>query len=442
MARSGGPAGRARLGKAVALVLTCLVLPACAGRPTGVLKPVESAVPDAVHVDMLVATTREPAKDEAVLFSGERGRDLSLTNIVVSVPPEPSRIVGEVQWPRRLPADPAKEFATVKVEPFDLDATKLWLRREARRKGRVLLFVHGYNNRFEDAVFRFAQIAHDSRADAVPVLFTWPSRGSLFAYNYDRESTNYSRDALEHILHALARDPSVTSVTVLAHSMGTWLAVEALRQMAIRDRRIPAKITDVVLAAPDLDVDVFGRQWREMGERRPRFTMFVSNDDLALRVSRRLAGDVDRLGAIDPTQEPYRSQFEAEGIRIHDLTALRTGDRLHHAKFAESPDVVRLIGERLIAGQTVTDSRVGLGERLGAVVSSAANVVGTTASAAISAPVAVVDPETRAGYREQVERIGRSLATTAGATAGVLTGPAGGRGASPPPGPDAAGGNR
>jgi esterase/lipase superfamily enzyme len=160
--------------------------------------------------------------------------------------------------------------------------------------------------------------------------------------------------------------------------------------------------------------------------------MFVSNDDIALRVSRRLAGDVDRLGAIDPTREPYRTQFEAAGIRIHDLTALRTGDQLHHAKFAESPEVVRLIGERLIAGQTVTDSRVGLGERLGVVVSSAASVVGSTASAAISAPVALVDPDTRENYGEQLKRVGKSLGATAGATVEAVGIPAASGSAAPP----------
>jgi esterase/lipase superfamily enzyme len=61
--------------------------------------------------------------------------------------------------------------------------------------------VHGFNNRFDDAVYRFAQIVHDSKVPAIPVLFTWPSRGEmkLRAYTYDRESANYSRDALESL---------------------------------------------------------------------------------------------------------------------------------------------------------------------------------------------------------------------------------------------------
>ena len=57
----------------------------------------------------------------------------------------------------------------------------------------VLVFIHGFNNRFEDAVFRFAQVVHDFDAPVVPVLFTWPSRGSVLAYGYDRESTLLSQ---------------------------------------------------------------------------------------------------------------------------------------------------------------------------------------------------------------------------------------------------------
>ena len=147
---------------------------------------------------------------------------------------------------------------------------------------RVLVFVHGFNTSFESALFSFAQIVHDSKADVTPVLFTWPSRGSVFEYKYDRESANFSRDALEKLLNRLIKSPNVDEVTVLAHSMGAWLATESLRQMAIREGRIPDKIGAVILAAPDLDVDVFRAQLNSLGKPRPRFIVFVSQRDRAL----------------------------------------------------------------------------------------------------------------------------------------------------------------
>jgi esterase/lipase superfamily enzyme len=99
----------------------------------------------------------------------------------------------------------------------------------ATPRHRALVFVHGFNNRFDDAAFRFAQIVHDTGAEVAPMLFTWPSRGSLFAYGYDRESTTYSRDALEQALNMLARDPAVSEIDILAHSMGNSLTLETLR---------------------------------------------------------------------------------------------------------------------------------------------------------------------------------------------------------------------
>lgn len=362
---------------------------------------------------MLVATTRLPSQTPGILFSGERGDRLEITDIAISIPPEANRKVGEVQWPKRLPADPSKEFATLRVTPVkDEVEARGWLDRHLPPSKRVLVFVHGFNNRYEDAVYRFAQIAHDSGADVAPILFTWPSRASIFDYNYDKESTNYSRDALEEMLGAIADDPEVGEITVMAHSMGSWVTVEALRQMAIRDGRVAPKIQNVILASPDLDVDVFGQQYRTLGANRPDFTLFVSRDDRALQLSRRISGNVDRLGQVDPTVEPYRTKFENAGISVIDLTALKGGDRLNHGKFAESPEVVQLIGTRLLAGQTITDSNVGLGDRIGAVALGTAQTVGGVATATVNAPIAVFDPQTRRNYNEHLRRVGRSFENT------------------------------
>ncbi|MBV2142451.1 alpha/beta hydrolase [Falsochrobactrum sp. TDYN1] len=392
------------------------MLAGCASRPEGVLVPVSQTVPQASVVDLLVATTRAPSGNPGTLFSGERDDDISLTDIAVSIPPAKNRKVGEVQWPKKLPPDPTKDFTTVKVVPLDGEtgATR-WLHEHLTKTRRAMVFVHGFNNTYEDSVYRFAQIVYDSGADVAPIIFTWPSRASIFDYNYDKESTNYSRDALEKILRRIAADPQVKDITVMAHSMGSWLTVEALRQMAIRDGRVNPKITDVILASPDLDVDVFGKQYAAMGKDHPRFTLFTSRDDRALSISRRISGNIDRLGQINPSVEPYRTALEKAGITVIDLTELKAGDRLNHSKFAASPEVVQLIGTRLVAGQTITDSQIGLGDRLGAVALGTAQGVGTAASLVVSAPIAVFDPHTRKTYQQQIDRFGRAVGNTVGA---------------------------
>lgn len=367
-----------------------VVLSAC-GHPVGVMEPVSAplSAPDSATVDMLVATTRQPSGDPATLFNGERSPKPFLTDVAVSIPRV--RQSGTVQWPKRLPPNPVTEFAVARVKPIATVAEgRAWFRQHVEG-GHALVFIHGFNNRYEDSVFRLAQIVHDSAMRATPILFTWPSRAELTGYEYDKESTNYSRTALEQSLRALAADPAVKDITILAHSMGTWLAMESLRQMGIRDGHVNRKIENVILASPDIDIQVFAKQYMEMGDRKPKFTIFVSQDDRALAASSFITGNVSRLGAIDPTQEPYRSRLETAGITAIDLTRVKTNDSLHHGKFAESPQIVQLIGQRLMTGQTLTDSNVSLGQGVAAVVGGTARTVGRVAGATVAAPLTIVE---------------------------------------------------
>ena len=134
-------------------------------------------------------------------------------------------------------------------------------------------------------------------------------------------------------------------------------AVEALRQYAIREGRVDPKIQTVILAAPDLDVDVFAQQFNTLGEERPHFTFLVSRDDQALRMSRLIAGGVQRVGALDPSAEPIRSILEQiGGITIVNLTHVHGRDRLNHSVFSESPEVVQLLGGSLMSGPGLSGS--------------------------------------------------------------------------------------
>ncbi len=342
-----------------------------------------------------------------MLFSGEREGKITLTDIAVSIPPAGNRQVGQVQWPASLPPNPQTDFATLSVTPLgDARQPQAWLKQHLPRNRRVFVFVHGFNNRFEDAVFGLAQIAHDSGADAAPVLFTWPSRGSIFQYAYDRESTLSSRDALEETLRRVAKDPDVGEITVMAHSMGAWLLMETLRQMAIRDGgHVTAKIRNVILAAPDVDFDVFATEWRSIGQPRPRLTVFASRDDAALKASRVVAGDVARLGQIDPAAEPYRTALANAGIEVIDLTDLHGVDGLNHSKFAENPEIVQRIGQRLMAGETFGSAGESLGERVEGFAMGVGETVGGAAGIAVSAPIAVIDPNSRRTFNEEVEHL-------------------------------------
>jgi esterase/lipase superfamily enzyme len=350
------PEGGGTCARALCL-LFAFGLTSCASTPENLFVPVSQTVPGASAVDMLVATTRRSVENPGELYSGERGNSLTFANIVVSIPPESARTAGEVQWPGTLPGNPATDFVTTKVRRLDLGSARAWLDSHgaATRQHRVLIFVHGYNNRFGDAVFRFAQFVHDSDAAVTPILFTWPSRGSVFAYGYDRESASLSRDAFEQMLNMLVRDPAIAKIDILAHSMGNFLVLETLRQMSLRNRAISTKIDDVMLAAPDVDVDALESELADMGNPHPKFTLFASRDDKALALSGWIWGSDARLGAIDPKAEPYKSRLAAEHVDVFDLTDIKSTDAANHNKFVQSPELVRLVGDRLASGQTLSD---------------------------------------------------------------------------------------
>src|SRR5271165_2531847 len=407
-----------------AAALLALGLSGCAGRPTGNLVVVSASAPGASIVDMFVATTRADVSDPpGVMFNGERAPGLAFADIAVSIPPDSVRKIGEVEWPSTPPGDPARDFVTVRADRLDLkQAVAAFNGRLLKLKPsdrHVLLFVHGYNTRFEEAVFRFAQIAHDANAPVVPVLFTWPSRGRLFDYVYDRESAVYSRDALETMLQAMAKDPNVGEISILAHSMGNFVTVEALRQMVIRNRGMSPKIKDIMLASPDIDFDVFRRQIAEIeaSDKSPPVTLFVSKDDKALAASSLIAGTAPRLGEIDPHAEPYKTILNKAHVQVIDLTSVKSDDALNHGKFASS-GVVQAIGQRLADGQPLTDAKATFGERIGGVAQGAAGTLGKAATLAVSAPVAIIDPNTRETLEDQAASLGQS---TKGAMASPLS---------------------
>ena len=115
---------------------------------------------------MVVATTRTRAESPAFLFGGGRAPEASFADMVVSIPPDANRKIGEVQWPQQPPGNPETDFVTLRSEMITRDqaaATFSHLLSHSHEK-EAFVFVHGFNNRFEEAVYRFAQILHQIQA--------------------------------------------------------------------------------------------------------------------------------------------------------------------------------------------------------------------------------------------------------------------------------------
>ena len=341
-----------------AVIASAVFCCGCSRLSQGSLIPVAQANTEGTsRVPVLVATKRKRSTaEDGEMFSGEPADEVSYASVAVSIPPDTVRKIGEIQWPNTSPGDPQQSFITTSANYLDQKSFVAALSTAVKTTGRgkVLVFVHGFNNRFDEAVFRFAQIIHDSKAPAVPVLFSWPSRGAvgLRAYQDDRENAKNSRDAVEQLLDTIAANPSVKEINVVCHSMGCFLTLEVLWSKATRLGKVGDKVKNVLLVAPDVDVNLFRTQMQQMGTDRPRFALLVSHDDHALELSESISGGVARLGHVDPEREPYKTDFRRERITAFDLTDL--GGRAHSRAFEQVASVVGRVEQWRAEGEQKT----------------------------------------------------------------------------------------
>jgi esterase/lipase superfamily enzyme len=135
--------------------------------------------------------------------------------------------------------------------------------------------------------------------------------------------------------------------------MGCILTLEALRAKSMRDSKTGAKVRNVLLVAPDVDVSRFRDQMYQMVSLRPRFILFLSQDDHALKISKTLWGGATRLGDVDPRLETYKTDFQRERIVVFDLTHL--GEDAHSRAFDEVHSVMGMIERRLAQGQQLDE---------------------------------------------------------------------------------------
>ena len=296
-------------------------------------------------VTMFVASTRRDDRrvGDAV---GESGVHHAM--VMVSVPP--GHQPGVIEAPTFGKPNIKRHFALTNARAMTPErfTSELGSHISGRVGGDrdILLYVHGFNTSLDEARLRLTQIAVDARFGGVPVLFTWPSESGVFSYVSAKERATASRDALQGLIRDLAAVPGVGRVHVLAHSMGSWLAMEALRENAIAGHPdLDGKLGDVMLAAPDIDLAVFRQQMTRLGSA-ARVSIFVSRDDRALSLSSRLAGDRPRVGAMDPKNTQDAADLRKLGVRVYDLSGISNGF-IGHAAYADAPAVIRSIGAQL-----------------------------------------------------------------------------------------------
>jgi elongation factor Tu len=255
----------------------------------------------ASKVSLLFVTTRQPSDDPEEIFSGERADPPYFGKANVRIPEV--RRLGEIPLPFEIKlfsvtlykqtADPRKHFILQGCELLEKSDWLEVIRSSGNQE--ALIFVHGFNVHFIDAVFRCAQIAWDIAYKGIPILFSWASRGALLDYGYDRNSALIARSRFVDLL-VLLRNTGIEKVHVLAHSMGNFAVLDALATHDHIGR--PLGLGEVLMAAPDVDLDQYKDIAPKVRAAAQGMTLYASSMDRAMVVSKKLAGNIPRAGDV------------------------------------------------------------------------------------------------------------------------------------------------
>ncbi len=310
-------------------------------------------------VDIFYATNRlKHQVQEELSYSGERADQLSFGTARVRVPD--NHIEGSVERPWRFSVltiefgknENEKDHFVIR-ELRELDRASFIETIRLTEKDTALVFVHGYNNSFEDGLFRLAQIVFDGQLfDILPILFSWPSKNETMAYSYDGDSAEISTEYFTELLKMLQREAGIKTVHIIAHSMGNRIVLNAIDK-AVEQLKIQP-LGELIFAAADIDRKRFIQLAKTVRKVARGMTLYASSDDEALWWSQKVAFQMPRAGTVTKDGPVITAGVESidmtvtnkaksrrENIRSLDLFGLNT-----HNTFV-SPVIVDI--SRLIA---------------------------------------------------------------------------------------------
>lgn len=324
--------------RAICGIVLLAALAGCGAQPD--LVPYDGPVTEAQQV--FVASARRPDAADPSVFGTLRTTRLRFADYRLSVPPE--RTPGQISAPEdSATPDPARDFllasrAAIGDAGAFVAALNARLAELPPAERDVMIFVHGYWTSFEEAVLNAAEIATDYHHTGPMVVFSWPSDNYGAAYLHDRESALIARDQLAQTLQLLAASRA-RSVTVLAHSLGGFVTMEALDRLNDRgDSRSLAKISRVWLPSPDIDLEVFQSQLRRLDPARLGLAVMASDQDLSLGLATLLASGHPRVGEMASAEALRRL-----GVAVIDVSAFAANAVAGHYVFQRAPGLMSLM---------------------------------------------------------------------------------------------------
>jgi esterase/lipase superfamily enzyme len=215
----------------------------------------------------------------------------------------------------------------------------------------TVIFIHGYNVSFIEAALRTAQLGFDLSIQGAMTFFSWPSQGLVSGYMADEATIEASEGAITQFLIDVATQCRSRAVHIIAHSMGNRGLLRAVTRItAHAEQQTDVHFDQMILAAPDIDVDVFRELCSAYASVARRTTLYVSARDRAVEASGWLH-QYPRVGLTPPIC--VNRGIDTVNVTNADLTTLG------HGYVAEARDVLHDMHDLMTHG-AAPDRRFGL----------------------------------------------------------------------------------
>jgi len=187
----------------------------------------------------------------------------------------------------------------------------------------IIVYVHGFNATFSQGVKAidslnryYSNNLKDSGDKAgkvalIPILYSWPSMGSKYAYMQDECSLEWSFPKFKKFVDDLSAVTDTSNIHLVAHSLGNKLLFLYLSQKS----KNPPVLGTAVMASPDIDFGTAEEYKLEISARVQHLFVLLSNKDKPLIGSRSLHG-YSRLGrpSLGPIRSLWLDQFRTGSI--------------------------------------------------------------------------------------------------------------------------------
>ncbi|NOQ75504.1 MAG: alpha/beta hydrolase [Crocinitomix sp.] len=255
-----------------------------------------------VRFHVLYGTNRllgHSKSDGSVTYTNKRDQEMHLGICEVSIPK--AHKMGEIErpgWFRNLffGESTKKDFTILYNEKLEQARFLALLNGEigASAEEDLLLFIHGFNVDYDAAMMNAAQLGYDLNYKGCVTAFSWPSLGTVPGYVADTATARASALYLANFIEMVGN--RARKMNIIAHSMGNVVLTDALIILKNENRLPNAQINEIILAAPDLDKDIFVQQIIPKIKDIGRFTLYASSNDKALIASRTIRAGYNRLG--------------------------------------------------------------------------------------------------------------------------------------------------